>query len=172
MSLYSAQRLHLLRMIVTGGHTYPALTTIDTLKARLAETGTAPELLWVGVADGLEATIAARNGIPFRAITTGKLRRSPGPTGGGSQENESCSHKLTSQTTVLRQSRPTDTPAARGGASSDREPGIRAQARIQESPNIYQAPTGQTLPRKAVGPHRQPRALRDSAGLRRQNGRS
>jgi UDP-N-acetylglucosamine--N-acetylmuramyl-(pentapeptide) pyrophosphoryl-undecaprenol N-acetylglucosamine transferase len=83
MSLYSTQRLHALRMIVTGGgtggHTYPALTTINALQARLAETGTAPELLWVGVADGLEAKIAARNGIPFRAITTGKLRRSPNP---------------------------------------------------------------------------------------------
>ncbi|MEU4625116.1 UDP-N-acetylglucosamine--N-acetylmuramyl-(pentapeptide) pyrophosphoryl-undecaprenol N-acetylglucosamine transferase [Actinoplanes sp. NPDC023801] len=83
MSLYSTQRLHSLRMIVTGGgtggHTYPALTTINALQARLAATGTAPELLWVGVAEGLEAKIAERNGIPFRAVTTGKLRRSPNP---------------------------------------------------------------------------------------------
>ncbi|GAA0510467.1 UDP-N-acetylglucosamine--N-acetylmuramyl-(pentapeptide) pyrophosphoryl-undecaprenol N-acetylglucosamine transferase [Paractinoplanes deccanensis] len=83
MSLYSTQRLHSLRMIVTGGgtggHTYPALTTVNALQARLAETGTAPELLWVGVAGGLEATIAARNNIPFKAVTTGKLRRSPNP---------------------------------------------------------------------------------------------
>jgi UDP-N-acetylglucosamine--N-acetylmuramyl-(pentapeptide) pyrophosphoryl-undecaprenol N-acetylglucosamine transferase len=83
MSLYSSQRLHSLRMIVTGGgtggHTYPALTTVHTLQARLAASGTAPELLWVGVAEGLEAKIAARNGIPFKAVTTGKLRRSPNP---------------------------------------------------------------------------------------------
>ncbi|MCX4469415.1 UDP-N-acetylglucosamine--N-acetylmuramyl-(pentapeptide) pyrophosphoryl-undecaprenol N-acetylglucosamine transferase [Micromonospora sp. NBC_01655] len=83
MSLYSTQRLHTLRMIVTGGgtggHTYPALTAINALQVRLAETGTAPELLWVGVADGLEAKIANRNNIPFRAVTTGKLRRSPNP---------------------------------------------------------------------------------------------
>ena len=83
MSLYSTQRLHELRMIVTGGgtggHTYAALTTVTTLQQRLAETGTAPQLLWVGVATGLEATIAARNNIPFQAITTGKLRRSPNP---------------------------------------------------------------------------------------------
>lgn len=83
MSLYSTQRLHALRMIVTGGgtggHTYPALTTVHTLQARLAETGDRPELLWVGVAEGLEAKIAARNDIPFRAVTTGKLRRSPNP---------------------------------------------------------------------------------------------
>jgi len=83
MSLYSAQRLHKLRMIVTGGgtggHTYPALTTINALQARLTETGTTAELLWVGIAGSLEATIADRNSIPFRAITTGKLRRSPNP---------------------------------------------------------------------------------------------
>jgi UDP-N-acetylglucosamine--N-acetylmuramyl-(pentapeptide) pyrophosphoryl-undecaprenol N-acetylglucosamine transferase len=83
MSLYSAQHLHQLNMIVTGGgtggHTYPALTTISTLRARLAETGTEPVLLWVGVSGGLEATVAARAGVPFRPITTGKLRRSPNP---------------------------------------------------------------------------------------------
>ncbi|MEH1127006.1 UDP-N-acetylglucosamine--N-acetylmuramyl-(pentapeptide) pyrophosphoryl-undecaprenol N-acetylglucosamine transferase [Micromonospora sp. CPCC 206061] len=83
MSLYSARHLHQLRMIVTGGgtggHTYPALTTITTLRARLAETGTEPELLWVGVRDGLEAKIAARAGVPFKAIVTGKLRRSTNP---------------------------------------------------------------------------------------------
>jgi UDP-N-acetylglucosamine--N-acetylmuramyl-(pentapeptide) pyrophosphoryl-undecaprenol N-acetylglucosamine transferase len=83
MSLYSTQRLHSLRMIVTGGgtggHTYPALTTVNALQARLAASGTAPELLWVGVAEGLEAKIADRNGIPFKAVTTGKLRRSPNP---------------------------------------------------------------------------------------------
>jgi UDP-N-acetylglucosamine--N-acetylmuramyl-(pentapeptide) pyrophosphoryl-undecaprenol N-acetylglucosamine transferase len=83
MSLYSTQRLHTLSMIVTGGgtggHTYPALTTINALQARLAKSGTTPELPWVGVADGLEATIADRNHIAFRAITTGKLRRSPNP---------------------------------------------------------------------------------------------
>lgn len=83
MSLYSTNRLHKLRMIVTGGgtggHTYPALTTVTTLQARLRETGTEPDLLWVGVADGLEAQIAVRNGIPFKALITGKLRRSTNP---------------------------------------------------------------------------------------------
>ncbi|GLY07897.1 MULTISPECIES: UDP-N-acetylglucosamine--N-acetylmuramyl-(pentapeptide) pyrophosphoryl-undecaprenol N-acetylglucosamine transferase [Actinoplanes] len=83
MSLYSTQRLTTLRMIVTGGgtggHTYPALTTIHELQARLAEVGTTPQLLWVGVATGLEAKIAERNGIPFKAVVTGKLRRSVSP---------------------------------------------------------------------------------------------
>jgi UDP-N-acetylglucosamine--N-acetylmuramyl-(pentapeptide) pyrophosphoryl-undecaprenol N-acetylglucosamine transferase len=83
MSLYSAQHLRKLRMIVTGGgtggHTYPALTTITTLRKRLADAGTEPELLWVGVPDGLEAKVAVRNNVPFRAVITGKLRRTPNP---------------------------------------------------------------------------------------------
>lgn len=83
MSLYSTERLHRARIIITGGgtggHTYPALTTIRTLRARFAEAGTEPELLWVGVSHGLEAKVAKQEGVPFRAITTGKLRRSPGP---------------------------------------------------------------------------------------------
>ncbi|MFX0592956.1 UDP-N-acetylglucosamine--N-acetylmuramyl-(pentapeptide) pyrophosphoryl-undecaprenol N-acetylglucosamine transferase [Melissospora conviva] len=81
MAVYSTQRLRGLRVVVTGGgtggHTYPALTTIRTLKARLSDAGTEPELLWVGVSHGLEARIARQEGIPFKAITTGKLRRSP-----------------------------------------------------------------------------------------------
>ena len=81
MSLYTADHLRRLRLIVTGGgtggHTYPALTTLETLKDKLAPTGVEPELLWVGVRDGLEAKVAARSGVPFKAIVTGKLRRSP-----------------------------------------------------------------------------------------------
>lgn len=83
MSIYSTQRLHALRMIVTGGgtggHTYPALTTVNAIQERLAAAGDKPELLWVGVAEGLEAKIAVRNNIPFKAVTTGKLRRSLSP---------------------------------------------------------------------------------------------
>jgi UDP-N-acetylglucosamine--N-acetylmuramyl-(pentapeptide) pyrophosphoryl-undecaprenol N-acetylglucosamine transferase len=70
-----------MRIIVTGGgtggHTYPALTTIRALQARLAVTGRQAEVLWVGVSHGLEARIAAAEQIGFRAVTTGKLRRSP-----------------------------------------------------------------------------------------------
>ena len=46
-------------------------------QARLSDAGTEPELLWVGVSHGLEARVARQEGIPFKAITTGKLRRSP-----------------------------------------------------------------------------------------------
>jgi UDP-N-acetylglucosamine--N-acetylmuramyl-(pentapeptide) pyrophosphoryl-undecaprenol N-acetylglucosamine transferase len=59
----------------TGGHTYPALTTIKVVRELADETAT-PEVLWVGTAQGLEARVAAENGVAFRAIITGKLRRS------------------------------------------------------------------------------------------------
>lgn len=61
----------------TGGHTYPALTTIRALQDRLARLGRRAQLLWVGVAHGLEAQVARAERIPFVAVNTGKLRRSP-----------------------------------------------------------------------------------------------
>jgi UDP-N-acetylglucosamine--N-acetylmuramyl-(pentapeptide) pyrophosphoryl-undecaprenol N-acetylglucosamine transferase len=83
MGSHSAKHLRGMRIIVTGGgtggHTYPALTTIRAVRARLEAAGTRPQFLWVGVATGLEARICRQQGIPFRAITTGKLRRSPTP---------------------------------------------------------------------------------------------
>ncbi|MEV0254752.1 UDP-N-acetylglucosamine--N-acetylmuramyl-(pentapeptide) pyrophosphoryl-undecaprenol N-acetylglucosamine transferase [Streptomyces sp. NPDC050732] len=72
-----------LRLIVTGGgtggHTYPALTTVRTLQARLAAQGRALEVLWVGKADSLESRVAAAEGIAFTAVATGKIRRSKNP---------------------------------------------------------------------------------------------
>ncbi|MFF5277570.1 glycosyltransferase [Streptomyces sp. NPDC000133] len=71
------------RLIVTGGgtggHTYPALTAVRTLQARLAAQGGALEVLWVGKADSLESRVAATEGIPFTAVATGKIRRSKNP---------------------------------------------------------------------------------------------
>jgi len=71
------------RMIVTGGgtggHTYPALTAIRTTSARLAGLGIGLDVLWVGTATGLEARVAEREGIPFKTVATGKVRRSSNP---------------------------------------------------------------------------------------------
>lgn len=66
-----------LRLLITGGgtggHTYPALTTLSAVQRRQVP----HDVLWVGTANGLEARITAEHGIPFKAITTGKLRRRP-----------------------------------------------------------------------------------------------
>jgi UDP-N-acetylglucosamine--N-acetylmuramyl-(pentapeptide) pyrophosphoryl-undecaprenol N-acetylglucosamine transferase len=73
-----------IRLVVTGGgtggHTYPALTTIREVR-RIVEAraaGGAPhelEILWVGTAAGLEAKVAPAQGIRFKALVTGKVRR-------------------------------------------------------------------------------------------------
>ncbi|MFG2989333.1 glycosyltransferase [Streptomyces sp. NPDC048257] len=63
----------------TGGHTYPALTAIRTLRPRLAAEGTSLDVLWIGTADGLEARVAPAEGIAFRTVATGKIRRSANP---------------------------------------------------------------------------------------------
>ena len=65
----------------TGGHTYPAHTTMRALQARLAASGTAVSVLWAGTADGLEARVTASEGIRFLPVATGKLRRSGNPLG-------------------------------------------------------------------------------------------
>ncbi|GLU49909.1 UDP-N-acetylglucosamine--N-acetylmuramyl-(pentapeptide) pyrophosphoryl-undecaprenol N-acetylglucosamine transferase [Nocardiopsis ansamitocini] len=79
------------RLIVTGGgtggHTYPALTAVRTLRARLAAAGRGLEVLWVGTADSLESRIAAAEQIPFAAVATGKIRRSANPLKLVSREN-------------------------------------------------------------------------------------
>jgi UDP-N-acetylglucosamine--N-acetylmuramyl-(pentapeptide) pyrophosphoryl-undecaprenol N-acetylglucosamine transferase len=71
------------RLIVTGGgtggHTYPALTAIRTLRARLAAGGGALDVLWIGTEDGLEARVAPAEGIAFTTVATGKVRRSSNP---------------------------------------------------------------------------------------------
>jgi UDP-N-acetylglucosamine--N-acetylmuramyl-(pentapeptide) pyrophosphoryl-undecaprenol N-acetylglucosamine transferase len=59
----------------TGGHTYPAVTTVHAV----AELRRPFRVTWVGSHAGLEAKVAAENGIPFRSVATGKVRRSPSP---------------------------------------------------------------------------------------------
>lgn len=63
----------------TGGHTYPALTTLRTVQQRLALRGVALDVLWAGSADGLEARVATAEGIRFTEVATGKIRRSKNP---------------------------------------------------------------------------------------------
>lgn len=71
------------RLIVTGGgtggHTYPALTAVRALQARLAAADRTAEVLWVGSATGLEARVAAAEGIRFAPVATGKVRRDRNP---------------------------------------------------------------------------------------------
>jgi UDP-N-acetylglucosamine--N-acetylmuramyl-(pentapeptide) pyrophosphoryl-undecaprenol N-acetylglucosamine transferase len=63
----------------TGGHTFPAVTTIRTARALLDEAGIALDVLYVGTATGLEARVAEQEGLRFKAIRTGKLRRASNP---------------------------------------------------------------------------------------------
>jgi len=63
----------------TGGHTYPAVTTIRTARDLLAEADVELDVRYVGSATGLEARIAAQEGLAFTAIPTGKLRRAANP---------------------------------------------------------------------------------------------
>ncbi|MEV6796516.1 UDP-N-acetylglucosamine--N-acetylmuramyl-(pentapeptide) pyrophosphoryl-undecaprenol N-acetylglucosamine transferase [Streptomyces sp. NPDC051320] len=71
------------RLIVTGGgtggHTYPALTAVRALQARLQASGKTLAVLWIGTADGLEARVAPAEGIAFTTVVTGKIRRSSNP---------------------------------------------------------------------------------------------
>ncbi|MEV0445340.1 UDP-N-acetylglucosamine--N-acetylmuramyl-(pentapeptide) pyrophosphoryl-undecaprenol N-acetylglucosamine transferase [Streptomyces spectabilis] len=79
------------RLIVTGGgtggHTYPALTAIRTLEARLGALGTGLEALWVGTEQGLEARVAPAEKIRFMTVPTGKIRRSSNPLAMINREN-------------------------------------------------------------------------------------
>jgi UDP-N-acetylglucosamine--N-acetylmuramyl-(pentapeptide) pyrophosphoryl-undecaprenol N-acetylglucosamine transferase len=55
----------------TGGHIYPALSVAQCLAG--------DEILYVGTADGPEATIVPRAGVPFRTVPSRKLSRRPTP---------------------------------------------------------------------------------------------
>lgn len=64
-----------LRLVIagggTGGHVLPAIAVVEELRRR----GALGETLWIGSKDGVEGEAAARAGLPFRSIETGKLRR-------------------------------------------------------------------------------------------------
>jgi UDP-N-acetylglucosamine--N-acetylmuramyl-(pentapeptide) pyrophosphoryl-undecaprenol N-acetylglucosamine transferase len=55
----------------TGGHIYPALSVAGCLPGE--------EILYVGTADGPEATIVPRAGLSFRSVPSRKLSRRPTP---------------------------------------------------------------------------------------------
>lgn len=55
----------------TGGHVYPALTIIRTLKGRRPDA----EILFIGTREGLEADIVPRAGIRFETISAGGINR-------------------------------------------------------------------------------------------------
>ncbi|MFD8722464.1 glycosyltransferase [Streptomyces sp. NPDC059629] len=65
----------------TGGHVYPALTTVREARRIVGEDRAGPDrpeldVVWVGTATGLEARVAAaEEGVRFRALSTGKIRR-------------------------------------------------------------------------------------------------
>jgi UDP-N-acetylglucosamine--N-acetylmuramyl-(pentapeptide) pyrophosphoryl-undecaprenol N-acetylglucosamine transferase len=71
------------RLIVSGGgsggHTFPAVTVVRAARAALEGHGLEFQPFWVGSAAGIEAGIAADEGVPFTAIPTGKLRRARNP---------------------------------------------------------------------------------------------
>lgn len=56
----------------TGGHIYPALALLDTLKQRHPDL----EVLYIGTENGLEADLVPRAGVPFKSIRIAGLKRS------------------------------------------------------------------------------------------------
>ena len=65
----------------TGGHVYPALTTVNMLREVLAEQGRPLTVMWVGARGKLEERVAGQAGIEFLPVATGKLRRAKNPLG-------------------------------------------------------------------------------------------
>lgn len=64
-----------MRVIISGGgtagHVYPGLALADQLRAKHPDT----ELLWVGTAEGLEASVVPKSGFPFATVAAAGLRR-------------------------------------------------------------------------------------------------
>lgn len=55
----------------SGGHVVPAITLIHKLKSRFP----ALEIRYIGGEKGIEKELVAQEGLPYKAISTGKLRR-------------------------------------------------------------------------------------------------
>ena len=61
------------KIILTGGGTAGHVTPNIALLPRLKEEGF--EILYVGSYDGIEKKLIQKEGIPYRGISSGKLRR-------------------------------------------------------------------------------------------------
>ncbi|MGH3823452.1 MAG: UDP-N-acetylglucosamine--N-acetylmuramyl-(pentapeptide) pyrophosphoryl-undecaprenol N-acetylglucosamine transferase [Pseudonocardiaceae bacterium] len=79
----------------TGGHTYPAITTIRATRDILSSAGVELDVLYVGSAGGLEARVAEQEQLPFQAVSTGKLRRAANPVRMISRANVRDAGRLT-----------------------------------------------------------------------------
>jgi len=55
----------------TGGHVFPLINLINSIKTTHPETS----FLWIGEADSIESRVTSENSIPFSPIICGKLRR-------------------------------------------------------------------------------------------------
>ncbi len=58
----------------TGGHVYPALSVYRAMKEQAQQRGESLEVLYVGHANGVEAELVARTGLPFVPIQSGQIR--------------------------------------------------------------------------------------------------
>lgn len=54
----------------TGGHTQPAVATLAALRSMVSL-----DAIWIGSYDGVEREVSQQEGIPYYAVSTGKLRR-------------------------------------------------------------------------------------------------
>ena len=59
----------------SGGHVIPVLAVASALKEELDKRGQKAELLFVGRRKGSEEALVEKAGIPYAAISAGKLRR-------------------------------------------------------------------------------------------------
>lgn len=64
-----------MKVLLSGGGTLGSVTPLLAVAESLLAKGDAVELLWVGTKDGAERETVERYGIPFRAVTSGRLRR-------------------------------------------------------------------------------------------------
>jgi UDP-N-acetylglucosamine--N-acetylmuramyl-(pentapeptide) pyrophosphoryl-undecaprenol N-acetylglucosamine transferase len=76
----SALPSRIVRILVTGGgtggHTTPAVATIQAIRTQAEREGWSPQFLYLGSRYGVERGIAEDLGVEFAGIETGKLRRS------------------------------------------------------------------------------------------------